>query len=434
MNVLRAQGGHDSRHSAKKKRLAAVTVAGALLIPALADAAPAAETQASPQAVIDWSTEAQRAIVGVAGIFPGEAAVLMGIVQAAVYDAVVAIEGGARPYAMRPAVPSGASAEAATAAAAHGVLVGLLPAQRSTLDTNYAAYLTRLPDDAARAGGVAVGEEVADGMLALRADDGRNDVVPYVQAPPGPGVFEPTAPFDPIGTNLGGVAPLTLPHARLFRPAGPPELSSDRYARDLNEVAARGGRPPAHSPEEAATIRLWADHGIPQWNRTLFRLIGDRNLSLAEAARLMVMAHASGGDAMIGCFDAKYHYLSWRPIHAIRRADTDGNDATQPNSSWTPVLGTPNHPEYPAAHNCHSTAVTTAIAAFFGTDEVPITVNSLSTGEVRRFDRLSQAAGDVMEARILGGVHFRSAVEDGATLGTRVALFTTRTNFTRIAP
>lgn len=431
MNVLGALAGHVNRHSAKKK-LAVVMVAGGLLLPVPIAVAPAAESQNSPQAVVVWSMEAQRAIVRTAGKFPGDAAVFMGIVHAAIYDAVVAIEGGARPYAITPTVPAGASSEAATAAAAHGVLVGMFPGQQSTLEANYGAYLSTLADGPAKVDGVAVGKEVAGKMMALRADDGRDAVVPYVQAPPGPGVFEPTAPFPPIGTHLGQVRPLTLPHSRLFRPPGPPALSSDRYGNDLNEVASRGGAPPAHSVAERSTVRLWADHGIAQWNRTLFRLVDERSLDIVEAARLMVMAHAAGADAMIACFDAKYHYTFWRPVHAIQRADTDGNPATNANPTWSPVLGTPNHPEYPAAHNCHSTAVAFAIASFFGSDQVTITVDSLSTGESRTFDRLSEAMDTVIEARILGGVHFRSATEDGAALGAEVARFAMATQFTKM--
>lgn len=430
-NLFGGRARRCNRPSILRRRLGAVLLAAGLVVPPVAASGPAAASASLAQSVVDWSTEAQIAIVDEAGIYPGEAAVLMGIVHAAIYDAVVAVEGGARPYAVRPEVPAGASAEAATATAAHRVLVGLLPNQESRLDAIYETYLEALPGGPARAGGVAVGNEVADGVLALRADDGRDRVVPYVQAPTGPGVFEPTAPFPPIGTNLGGITPLTLPRPDLFRPPGPPSLSSDRYARDLNEVAARGGRPPAYTPPELATLRVWADHGIPQWNRALFRLIAERNLNLVEAARLLVMAHAAGGDAMIACFEAKYHYRFWRPVHAIRRADTDGNDATVPNRVWTPVLGTPNHPEYPAAHNCHSTAVTTAIASYFRTDEVPITVDSLNTGEVRRYDRQSEAVESVAEARILGGVHFRSATKDGAALGADVARFATTTAFSR---
>ena len=160
----------------------------------------------------------------------------------------------------------------------------------------------------------------------------------------------------------------------------------------------------------------------------LLRLIDERDLNLVEAARLMAMAPAAGGDAMIACFDAKYHYRFWRPVHAIRRAGTDGNDATAPDPTWVPQAATPNHPEYPAAHNCHSAAIATAIGAFFGTDGVAVTVDSEATGQVRRFDRLSEAVADVIEARILAGVHFRFSGEDGTALGARVAGFVTRTH------
>ena len=166
----------------------------------------------------------------------------------------------------------------------------------------------------------------------------------------------------------------------------------------------------------------------------LIRLIEERDLNLFEAARLMAMAHASGGDAMIACFEAKYHYASWRPVHAVRRADTDGNAATAPIADWRPQNPTPNHPEYTAAHNCHSAAVATAIGAFFGTDEVAITVDSEVTGEVRRFDRLSDAVADVIDARVLAGAHFRFSGEAGTALGVSVARFVTRTEFTLKGP
>ncbi|MCA1671567.1 MAG: vanadium-dependent haloperoxidase, partial [Actinobacteria bacterium] len=243
----------------------------------------------------------------------------------------------------------------------------------------------------------------------------------------------PDAGPPPVLTHLGGIEPLVLPHADVFRPQGPPPLTSDRYARDLDEVATRGRLGAPRSPAEVATLRLWADHGVPQWNRVLLRLIDERALNLFEAARLLAMAHASGGDAMIACFEAKYHYRFWRPVHAIRRAGADGNDTTQSDPTWASQLPTPNHPEYPAAHSCHSTAIATAIGAFFGRDDVAITVDSQATGVNRRFDRLSDAVADVIEARILGGVHFRFSGEDGTTLGARVASFVTRTTFTQQA-
>lgn len=190
--------------------------------------------------MLDWSQIAQDAIVGRAGKFPGEAAVLMEIVHVAIYDAVVAIEGGSEPYAITPTVPVGASAEAAAATAAHGVLVGLLPGQQGGpdgLDATYSNYLATLPRGSARTGGRAVGLEVAAGILALRDGDGRNAVVPYVQPPQGPGVFEPVPPGSvPVGTNVGRIRPLTLPSPGCFRPSPPPALVSNQYAVDFNEV------------------------------------------------------------------------------------------------------------------------------------------------------------------------------------------------------
>ncbi len=221
----------------KRRTLAFVLVVG-FLGATVATGGPASgapvRSTTPPDAVIEWSTRAQVAIVDEAGFSPPEAAVLMGIVHVAIYDAVVAVEGGGRPYAVKVKAPDGASPEAAAAAASHGVLVGLLPDQQATLDAGYSAYLATLPGGRSRADGTAVGEEVAEGILALRAGDGRDAVVPYVQAPTGPGVYEPTAPFPPVLTHLGGIEPLVLRRADMFRPPGPARRGPD----------PRGGRHP----------------------------------------------------------------------------------------------------------------------------------------------------------------------------------------------
>lgn len=426
--------GPASEGAPVSKKLLVLMLVGSVLMPLVTTpkAASGEPSSSSPQAVIDWSTIAHLAIVGMAGKFPGEAAVLMGIAHVAIYDAVTAIEGGAEPYAVKPQVPPGASAPVAAAAAGHGVLVGLLPDLRPNLDDRYEQYLAGYPDGPAKAGGVAVGEEAAAGILAIRKGDGRDEEVPYEQAPTGPGVFEPTAPFPPLGTNLGRIEPLTLPTAALFTTPGPPQLGSARYAADMNEVAVRGREDStARTQEETAVARFWTDHGVPQWNRALFRLINQRGLRLAEAARLLAMAHTGGADAMIACFAAKYEHRFWRPIHAIPRADTDGNDQTRPDVTWRPLLRTPNHPEYPAAHGCHSSAVTAAVAAFFGTERVATTIDSFATGETRHYDRLSSVTNEIIDARILGGVHYRFSGEDGATLGSRVGRFAATSKFTR---
>ena len=389
-----------------------------------------AESSSERRAVSDWSLIAQNAIVAVGGRFPGEAAVHMGIVHATIYDAVVAIEGGYRPFAITPTVPPNTSVEAAVATAAHRVLAGRFSNQQASLDDAYFAYLNEIPDGQAKTNGILVGEEVGAGMLLLRANDGLDSVVPYVQPPPGPGVYEPTAPAPPLGTRMPRVLPLALEYASQFRPDGPPALHSREYAKDFNEVKGLGRvYSTVRSAEQTAVARFWTDHDLPQWNRNLLRLAEARRLTAIETARMLAMAHVAGGDAMIGCFDAKYHYLSWRPLHAIHRADTDGNSLTAPDPTWQPLSPTPNHPEYPSAHACHTTAIAEALESFFGPGRTSFSLDSVVTAETRSYDRFKDAVEEVNNARVWAGFHFRHAQEDGSRIGRKVARFVVRNLF-----
>jgi hypothetical protein len=415
------------------RSLLLVALVAAMLAPSAAAATtgragnrPAASTNGSPRAIVDWSLIAQNSIVVVAKKFPGEGAVLMGITHAAIYDATVAVEGGYRPYAVAPQVPRGSSLDAAVAATAHRVLVGLFPDQQggaSGLDATYTAYLATIPDGQPKTDGIAVGEQVADGILRLRADDGRNTVVPYVQPPPGPGVYEATGPVV-LGTNLPQVRPLVLRSAAQFRPDGPSPLTSKEYAEDFNEVKRLGRADSAYrTPEQTATALFWTDNDIAQWNRGMLRLAAREGLDAAQTARMLAMAHVAGGDAMIACFEAKYHYLFWRPIQAIARADTDGNPATTPDPAWVPLRSTPPFPEYPSAHACHSGAVTTVLASLLGSGPVNFTLDSLVTGQTRSYRHFNDALREVNNARVWAGFHFRTSDEEGATLGRQVAEF-----------
>ena len=375
-------------------------------------------------AVSDWSLIAQNSIVVVGKKFPGEAAVYMGIVHAAIYDTAVGVSGGYRPYRVSPVVPPGASLDAAVATAAHHVLVGLFPGQQADLDLAYAASLAGIPEGQPKSDGIAAGEQVGAGFLDLPAIGGLNDTVPYVQPPPGPGVYEPTASTPPLGTKLPLVVPLALDTASQFRPDGPSPLSSDEYAADLAQVQKVGRLDSTVRTEEQTRIALfWTDHDIPQWNRNLVRLAAQRGLGPVRTARMLAMAHVAGSDAMIACFDAKDHYLSWRPLHAIQRADTDGNPLTQPDPTWQPLRPTPNHPEYPSAHACHTTAITVALERFFGTSAVSFSLDSLVTGETRYYDRLKDVVQEVNRARVWAGFHFRNSDQEGSTLGRKVGRF-----------
>jgi hypothetical protein len=420
-----------------------------------------ADSSLSSEPVIYWSHEAQRAIVppGPGGIFgaenygnkfPGEAAVYMGIVHAAIYDAAVAIAGGYQPYAIRIDAPPNASPAAAIATAAHHTLVGspdiglqglqpglgLTPAQQAILDADYDSYMSAIPEGASKSDGIHIGEQIAIAITALRLNDGResNPTLAALNPPaPGPGVWErnPGTPLPPVlGLRLPGITPLALATASQFRPDGPNQLTSAEYAEDFDQVKELGRFDSATRTSEQTTQALfWTDHDLRQWNDGMSRLARARGLDLVQTARMLAMAHVSGGDAMIGCFDTKYFYWFWRPYQAIPRADTDGNPATIADSTWQPLRATPNFPEYPSAHACHSSAVAEALATFFGTDKVSFSLDSRVTNTLRQYEGFHDVVKDVNEARVLAGFHFRNSDQQGAHLGRDVARFVVSRRF-----
>jgi hypothetical protein len=398
---------------------------------ALASAAPAPATTGAATAggnpVLDWSRIAEEAIT--VGRPPASSQVLAGIVQLAVYDTVVALHGGARPYAAQPAVTRPASTAAAVATAAHHTLVARVPAQAAGVDARYADYLAGIPDGPAKANGIQVGDRVAAVILGLRAGDGLDNQIPYVQPPPGPGVFEPVAPTPPVDVVLTQVRPLTFRSPSRFRPDGPTRLGSDAYAGDLAEVRALGRADSAvRTRAQTETARFWSENTFTQWGRNLRGLATAKRLGVRDTARLLAMAHTATADAVIGCFDAKYHYLFWRPVHAIARADTDGNPATRPDPTWTALL-TVNHPEYPSAHGCWTAALTHALGVFFGTGRGRLTVDSAVTVTSRSYRSLPEVVREVRLARIAGGLHYRHSMLDGERLGRRIAQHVTRHHF-----
>jgi hypothetical protein len=390
--------------------------------------------------VVDWSNEARRAIVppsagpeNFGNKSQGEAAVYMSIVHVAIYDAAVAIEGGYKPYAIALTAPADTSPAAAIATAAHDTLIGLQPAlglnpaQQAILDGDYAAYLAAIPDGTAKTNGIAIGAQVAAAVLALRANDGRdkNPTLADLHPPePGPGVWQPDPTRPVLGLRLPGIQPLALKSSSQFRPDGPNSLTSTEYAEDFNQVKQLGRvDSTTRTADQTAQALFWTDHDIRQWNDGLLRLAAARGLDLVQTARMLAMAHVAGGDAMIACFDAKYHYWFWRPYQAIPQADTDGNPATVADPSWQPLRTTPNFPEYPSAHACHSTAVAEALDAFFGTDKVHFSLDSRVTGTTREYNSFQDVVKDVDLARVLVGFHFRNSDEQGSALGRKVGRY-----------
>ena len=392
---------------------------------------PKTELSAAP--AVYWSNEARRAIVppGPNGLFgqenygnkfPGEAAVYMGLVHSAMHDVAVALaDAGA-----------GTDAKSAIATGVHHTLVGLQPAlglsvtQQAILDAEYETYMAGIADGTAKLRGIALGERIASAFLATRENDGReaNPVLSDLQPPPpGPGVWDPgSAPA--LGLRLVHLRPLALENSAQFRPNGPSALTSPAYADDFQEVARLGSADsPTRTADQTSSALFWTDHDLRQWNDGLLRLAVAHQLDLLQASKMLAMAHVTGGDAMIACFDAKYAYWFWRPYQAIPRAGTDGNAATAPDPSWKPLGATPNFPEYPSAHACHSAAITETLSSFFGHDNVAFSLDSRVTGTTRTYERFRDIVDEVESARVLVGFHFRQSDREGTKLGRQVARY-----------
>lgn len=390
-------------------------------------AAFVATPAAAQNAVTDWSLTAQNVIT--AGRSPGSSEYLLALVHAAMYDAVVAVEGRYTPFRVDVTVTAPASPDAAVAAAAYHVLHHRVPSAEPGLTTAFTTYVASLPSGSATQNGLAAGAAVAAQWIALRSDDRFDVSVPYQQPPAGPGVWEPTAPTPPVDVKLAQVRPYVMATPDRFRSAGPRRLSSRAYARAFDEVLELGRVDSApRTPEQLAVARFWAEHTAVQWSRNLRRLAIASQLDVVQAGRLLAMTHVASADAVVGCFDAKYAFLSWRPVHAIRRADTDDNPWTTADATWSALLNV-NHPEYPSAHACWTAAVTDTLAFFFRTDKSDVTLDSAVTGTTRSYSRFSEISEEVADARIWAGLHFRFSTDDGASLGRQVAHLVTRHHF-----
>jgi hypothetical protein len=382
-------------------------------------------------AVLDWNAHAARAIVTIGGQVPPRALIRLAMVHLAIYDAVNAIEGTPfESYASVPVVRRPASTEAAVAAAAHDVLAALFPSQSDDLDSKYATSLGAIQDDVAKANGIAVGQQAASAILAARAEDGREATVTYVPGS-GPGVWVPTPPafLAAQAPETPYVQPFALKSASQFRPGPPPDLGSEEWARDYNEIKALGAAVgSSRTVEQTDIARFWSDNPPLQWNRAWRALSTSTNLGVLENARFFAMLTTASADALIACWDAKYFYNFWRPVTAIRAGDTDENPDTTPDPSWIGVIVTPPHPEYPAAHGCFSAASTKTLETFFGTDDIEFSMDSTITAlasPVRTYSRFSDALTEVLEARIYGGMHYRNSTRVGARIGRQVSKFTT---------
>jgi hypothetical protein len=381
--------------------------------------------------VIDWN-QALLSIVNTPGAQPPNIQPTrnFAILHAAIYDAVDSIDRTREPYLVAIRAPRDASETAAADAAAHTALVGLYPAEQSMLDADYATELAKVADGPAKDQGVKVGEQVATDLLAIRANDGSNVAAPPFVPGAAPGDFRPTPPNFPtaVFTTWGQVTPFVLDSGNQFRPAPPPALTSDAYAAAINEVRSLGSATSTtRTPDQTEIGKFWSPPIQNFWNQIADEVAAAHHSDLRTTARLLAALNLSFADSAIAFYDAKYTYQLWRPVTAIRLADTDGNPSTVADASWLPLAGnTPADPSYPGAHSTISAAGADVLASFFGDHQSFAITSPALPAVTRSFDSFSAAAREAGLSRIYAGVHTRLDHVAGLTLGHDVANFVLR--------
>jgi hypothetical protein len=427
--------------------------------------------QTLPNTVQQWNKIAEDAVVS-SGAFQGEGEVYMAYTSLAVYDAVVAIQGGSEPYGPAIAAPAGASVDAAVVEAAYRTLSTYFPPSGpgacnptnstclglgASLLNDYNAAMALIPGGTAKTDGRTVGAAAAASIVALRNGDGRLTPIgttsSFETKNPGPGVWRLTPPafLVPQTPWLGSVQPFLLKSPGQFQPEPPIPLTSKEWARQFNEIKSYGSATSTvRTSEQTATAWFYTANVIRQFNLAARDLATARALDISETARLLAMVNTVSADALMSVLNTKYQFLFWRPVTAIAgagvcaslpsavTADTygpvpgfdDGNAATVEDPCWRPLITTPNHPEYPAAHGTNTSAMAEVFAEFLGTDQIDLNIHGFDpTGlagnltAVHHFDTAAQLREEVIGARLWGGIHYRRSSEVGVHLGQKVAHF-----------
>jgi VCPO second helical-bundle domain len=461
----------------KRRRnvLQVVTIAAvALAIAAAAGTSRDAAAALPPgNTVAQWNRIAEDTVVG-SGTFQSEGLIYMAYASAAVYDAVVAIEGGFEPYGSAITAPAGASVDAAVIEAAYRTLWAYFPPSscnpaspppvyafclgvRPSLDASHAEALAAIPDGPAKDDGRAVGLAAANNIIALRSGDGRITPIavstPFPTLPPGPGVWRLTPPFAaPQVPWVGNVRRFILQSVDQFLPDPPPSLQSDEWAEAFNQIKAYGALTGSARTDEQTRIgQFWSANVIRQYNRVGRDLTG-AGPNLLQAARLLAMINLVGADALMSNLHAKYYYLFWRPVTAINGSldptavtndgfgpvpgYDDGNPATVEQAGWRPLLTTPNHPEYPAAHGAITSAMAEVFSTFLDTNQIDLDIHGFdpagpagNLNAVRDFDMPNELRHEIIDARLWAGLHYHFSGVAGVVLGRNVASYDLRHAF-----
>jgi hypothetical protein len=349
------------------------------------------------------------------------------IAQLAMFDAVNAVlDGPYRPFASKPASAPGASPAAAAIRAAYIVALNEFPAITAVVERTFSDSIAAVPATTeAIVDGMAVGEAAANAVIASRAGDHRNDPELEGYTPSlGPGIWVPTPPAfaNPQAPFLGLVTPFGYEDPARFRPKPPPALDSRMYTRDYDEIKNVGrAADTSRTAEQSATALFWSPSASALWTANIRSLAGP--MDLLTAARFEAIGIAAVANSLIACWDAKYTYVFWRPVTAIRAGDTDGNSETEPDPTWTPFIPTPPHPEYPAAHTTVGAGVLGFYTVWFESGPFPLAFKG-NGGAIREYASVEEIVAEEGSARVWGGMHWRNSTEVGTALGRRVGRYT----------
>ena len=395
--------------------------------------------------VTDW-TQVMLQANHTAAVNPVIASRNAAIVESSIFDAVNGVKGRYSPIHVAPAAPKGTSARAAAVQAAYISLLQIYPAQAATFNAARTESLNAILDTHGGANlhgkikesvndGLAWGQQVAEAIWTWRSTDGFSPAPAAYLGDTNVGDWRPTPTAFASGAapQFAYMTPWVLSSPSQFRPAGPPALDSALYARVFNETKTMGratGSP--RTADQTLLALFWQSSSATYfWNSVGLRLTGTREMTLLENAHLFGALNVAIADSVIAAWDAKYHFHSWRPVTAITLADTDDNLATVVDASWMPLIPTPNHPEYPSAHSTFSGGGAAVLASFFG-QNTPFTVDSDGMpGVTRSFTSFNQAMAELADARVFGGIHFRTACDDGLVLGRAVGRYILQNAFLR---
>jgi PAP2 superfamily len=390
------------------------------------------ETEDKSGIIVDWNDTLLKAIA-IDRTAPPRASRAMAMMGVSVYDAVNSITDLGQKYLVNLNAPAGASAEAAAAEAAYQTLKALFPNQTALFDTTLARSLSKITDGAAENNGREVGRTVAAQILSSRQNDGSTTVITYQPSTAADGwrsTANPVAP--PVLPNWPGVKPFALNTGSQFRPDGPPDIRSAQFQAELAEVRSLGSiNSTTRTADQTEIALFWADGPgsfTPpgHWNQIAQGIATEKHNTLQENARLFALVNIAVADAGIAAWDAKYAYNQFRPIQGIRFGANDGSSVPWSlDPSWTPLLGTPNFPDYISGHSTFSAAGSTVLATLYGDNVAFSTTSPLAelAGVSRSFNSFSQAADEAGRSRIYGGIHWESSNQDGLSVGRKIGSY-----------